>query len=97
MASVRQIEELHTVRAAVVRFRLGGRPEILFIFQERYSKGENPMTREQVLAWLLALSPEEARTLRDRFGIGDPGRSDDQEEMMLHALARELAILQKKN
>lgn len=59
-------------------------------------KGLKPITREQVFAWLAALTPQEAKALRARFGIDNPGRSPDEEELILHALARELAILQRK-
>jgi hypothetical protein len=61
-----------------------------------YLRDAKPITREQVSSWLAALTPREAKALRARFGIDRPGRSPDEEEVMLHALARELAILQKK-
>jgi hypothetical protein len=61
-----------------------------------YLKSQKPITREQVSAWLSSLTPREAKILRARFGIDNPGRSPDEEETMLHALARELAMLQKK-
>jgi hypothetical protein len=63
----------------------------------RRTKGdEKPITREEVFSWLAALTPQEANALRNRFGIDRPGRSAEEEEVILHALARELAILQKK-
>jgi hypothetical protein len=64
--------------------------------RKTYLKGQKPITREQVSSWLAALTPREAKALRARFGIDNRGQSPDEEEVMLHALARELAILQKK-
>jgi hypothetical protein len=64
--------------------------------KETYVEGKQPISREEVRRWLAALTPETAKALRARFGIDRPGRSPDEEEVMLHALARELAILQKK-
>jgi hypothetical protein len=53
-------------------------------------------TRAQVHSWLAALTPQEAKALRARFGIDDAGRTPDEEEVILRALARDLAVLQKK-
>ena len=51
--------------------------------------------RKQVHSYLAALTPQEARALRARFGLSAAGRSDEDEEP-LRALARELARLKKK-
>jgi len=53
-------------------------------------------TRAQVHSLLAALTPQEAKALRARFGIDGVGTTSDEDEVILHALARELAILQKK-
>jgi hypothetical protein len=53
-------------------------------------------TRQQVYSWLAALTPREAKALRARFGVDEVRRNSDEEEVMLHALARELTLLQKK-
>lgn len=52
--------------------------------------------REQVHAWLAALTPQEAGALRARFGIDSRGRTPGEEELVVLALARELAMLQTK-
>jgi hypothetical protein len=77
----------------------GGRPrrKRTYVGREACVTDGKPITREQVLSWLTALTPEEAKTLRTRFGIDSPERSHDEEELLLHALARELATLHKKN
>jgi hypothetical protein len=65
----------------------------------RRTKGDDKpieATRAQVHSWLAALTPQQAKALRARFGIDKVGRTSDEDEVILHALARELAILQKK-
>jgi hypothetical protein len=52
--------------------------------------------RAQVHSLLAALTPQQAKALRARFGIDEVGATSDEDEVILHALARELAILQKK-
>jgi DNA-directed RNA polymerase sigma subunit (sigma70/sigma32) len=51
--------------------------------------------RKQVHSYLAALTPQEAKALRARFGLSGAGRSDEDEEPV-RALARELARLKKK-
>ena len=51
--------------------------------------------RKQVHSYLAALTPQEAKALRTRFGFSAAGRPDEDEEP-LRALARELARLKKK-
>jgi hypothetical protein len=65
----------------------------------RRTKGDGKpieASREQIYSWLAALTPQEAKALRARFGIDEVGRTSDEDEVILHALARELAILPKK-
>jgi DNA-directed RNA polymerase sigma subunit (sigma70/sigma32) len=52
--------------------------------------------RNDLHAFLTALTPAQAKALRARFGMEplDPVAADD--ETTLHALARELAALKKK-
>jgi DNA-directed RNA polymerase sigma subunit (sigma70/sigma32) len=52
--------------------------------------------RKQVLNYLAALTPQEAKVLRARFGISTVDRSNEGDEASLRALARELARLKKK-
>jgi hypothetical protein len=52
--------------------------------------------REQINSWLAALSPKEAKALRARFGLDKPGRTVDEAEVILRALARDLAALRRK-
>jgi len=53
-------------------------------------------TREQILSWLAALTPQQAKALHARFGIDEVERTADEEEIILRALARDFAVLQKK-
>ena len=55
--------------------------------------------RNEVHSFLAGLTPKEAQALRARFGIdtADPPAADeDREEEALRALARKLAMLNKK-
>jgi DNA-directed RNA polymerase sigma subunit (sigma70/sigma32) len=52
--------------------------------------------RSEVHSLLAALTPQEAKALRARFGIDDANRVADDEEGTLRALARELTMLKKK-
>jgi DNA-directed RNA polymerase sigma subunit (sigma70/sigma32) len=52
--------------------------------------------RKEVHAILSALTPEEAKSLRARFGLDKAEPSPDEEEATLRALARELVRLKKK-
>jgi hypothetical protein len=54
------------------------------------------VTRARVHSLLAALTPQQAKALRARFGIDERGTTSDEDEVTLHALAHELAILQKK-
>jgi len=58
--------------------------------------GKKRRVPEQINSWLAALTPKEARILRARFGLDEPGQADDAAEVMLRALARDLAALRKK-
>ena len=51
--------------------------------------------RKQVHSYLAALTPQEAKAMRARFGFSAASRSDEDEEPV-RALARELARLKKK-
>jgi hypothetical protein len=65
----------------------------------RRTKGDGKSieaTRAEVHSLLAALTPQEAKALRARFGIDEVGRTPDEEEVFLRALARDLAVLQKK-
>jgi len=53
-------------------------------------------TRAQILSWLAALTPQQAKALHARFGIDEVERTADEEEIILRALARDFAVLQKK-
>jgi DNA-directed RNA polymerase sigma subunit (sigma70/sigma32) len=53
-------------------------------------------TRKDFHSVLAALTPQQAKALRARFGIDTPGRTPDEEEGALRALARELAMLKRK-
>jgi hypothetical protein len=53
-------------------------------------------TRERLYSWLAALTPQEAKALRARFGIDKVRPTPDEEEVVLRALARNLAVWQKK-
>ena len=52
--------------------------------------------RKKVHSYLAALTPEEARALRARFGLSPMGQSPDTDEEALRALAGELTRLKKK-
>jgi DNA-directed RNA polymerase sigma subunit (sigma70/sigma32) len=52
--------------------------------------------RKDVHSLLAALTPQEAKALRARFGIDEANRVADDEDGTLRALARELAMLKKK-
>jgi DNA-directed RNA polymerase sigma subunit (sigma70/sigma32) len=52
--------------------------------------------RKKVHSYLAALTPEEAKTLRARFGLSPMGQAPDTDEEALRALAGQLARLKKK-
>lgn len=52
--------------------------------------------RKKVHSYLAALTPEEARALRARFGLSPMSQSPDADEEALRALVRELTRLKKK-
>jgi hypothetical protein len=51
--------------------------------------------RKKVHYYLAALTPEEAKALRARFGISPAGQPPDMDEEALRALASELSKLKK--
>ncbi len=52
--------------------------------------------RREVISVLAALTPQEAKALRARFGIEPVGPGADVDEGAVRALARELATRKKK-
>jgi hypothetical protein len=60
------------------------------------SKESMEELRKKVHSYLAALTPEEGRSLRARFGLSPMGQPSDPDEAALRALAGELAKLKKK-